>query len=200
MGEEKQKIKEFMNEKYNKNIDYYKNLLSEKLEEFKDYDDVTIINPIKFVHYIECALKKAELIEIYNVNGFFTITREDKPTIFYDKNLDISKLRYVLMHEAAHKLILDDMRLELEKKFKTNLQGMVFDLVAANGEIETEDNEIENACNEFASEALMPQNSFTNYYLNLMQEYSFEDRVQKCAEYFGAEEKLVKERIEELKL
>ena len=177
-------IKNFVKE----NVDGSREYLERKLESYQRMLGSRIINPWELLDFLDIELYCGDL-QNFKVRGFFKIDERNTPQICCDQSLNNPKLRYTIMHEVAHKLLLD----YISEYFLSNIEkeatkNLVYDQVSdANIQL-TSDDVIERLCDDFAIEALMPDEILQQF----MIKHGKHATNRRIAEYFGIEEELVK--------
>lgn len=169
------------------NMDGSKRYLNVKLEYYQQMFDSKVINPWELLEFLGIELYRGDLSE-FGVRGFFKIDEKRKPIICYDENLSNPKIRYTIMHEVAHKLLLDYVSeyylSDVEREKTSNL---VYDQVRdENIRLDSNDT-IEKLCDDFAIEALMPKDILQQF----QEKQGGMANTRRIAEYFGIEEELV---------
>lgn len=179
----REKIKRIIKEHYEGSGEY----LEKKLRYYQQKFDSKVINPWELLDYLGIDLYRGDLSK-FGVRGFFKLNENRVPQICYDQNLSNPKLRYTIMHEIAHKLLLDYVcEYYLSDIEREETKGLVYDQVR-NGNIELNSGDmIEELCDKFAIEALMPREILHEF--KEKQGGMADDR--RIAEYFGIEKELV---------
>lgn len=187
MSESGNEIREKIRKIIKKENQGSKDFLDRKLREFQQIFDSKVINPWELLEFLGIELYRGDLQD-FGVRGFFKINQNRIPQICYDQNLNNPKLRYTIMHEVAHKLLLDyvseNFLSDIEKEKTKNL---VYDQVSdENIQLNTSD-PIEQLCDSFAIEALMPKDVLKQF----KERQGGMATPRRIAEYFGIEEELV---------
>lgn len=182
-NEIREKIKEIIQEK-NQGC---KEFLNRKLWEFQQIFDSKVINPWELLDFLGIELYRGDLSG-FGVRGFFKLDQNRVPQICYDQNLVNPQLRYTIMHEVAHKLLLDyvseNFLSDIEKE---NTKNLVYDQVSDEN-IQLNSNDlIEKLCDDFAIEALMPKEVLRHF----KERQGGMATNRRIAEYFGIEEELI---------
>ena len=187
---EKEQVRKTIQQEIEKHAVKGKEYLKRQLEKFQLIFNSPIINPWKLVTFLEIKLYKADLSK-YKVRGFFKIDENNIPLICYHQSLSNPELRFTIMHEIAHKLLLDYVRgIYLGEDIEDNIGNAVYDLVDDEHHFLSNQDQVEQICDEFAIEALMPEtilNQFENRYGNR--------DIGAISDYFGLEPGLVSAAI-----
>lgn len=165
--------------------------LSSKLKEFRKFYGTNVLNPWKLLMYRNIQLFRADL-SAYNVRGFFKISTDRRPQIYYDGKLKNPELRYTIMHEIAHELLMEYVKEHLPDNVKESLSNVVYDQVVDSKIMSNRADVIEKLCDDFAMEALMPMDMCNQ----LRAKYGGNINDERLAEYFGLEKELIRSRLE----
>lgn len=189
MGEEE--IRNVIQQEIVKHMESGKEYLKRQLEKFQKIFDSSLINPWKLLTFLGIKLYKADLSE-YKVRGFFKIDKNRTPLVCYHQSLTNPELRFTIMHEIAHKLLLDYiMGNYLGEDVEDSIGNVVYDLVDDEHKFLTNQDKVEQLCDEFAIDALMPKDILDQF----IKRFDSKD-TRAISEYFGLEQSLVKAAIE----
>lgn len=184
---EKEKVRRRIESEIEGHSDKAQEYLERQLEKFRKIFNSPVLNPWKLVMFLGIKLYKADLSS-YGVRGFFKIDSNNSEIICYHQSLSNSELRFTIMHEIAHKLLLDYIRRNyLEEDIEENIGDAVYDLIDNAHSFLTSKDRVEQICDEFAIEALMPEEIVNQF---AEKQYGNIDK-ESIADYFGLESALV---------
>lgn len=185
-------IKAIIKDYIKKEEDGSKEYLDRKLKYYRQMFDSVVINPWELLDFLGIELYRGDLKE-YGVRGFFKINENRIPQICYDQNLSNPKLRYTIMHEVAHKLLLDYVsEYYLSEIERNEIVNIVYDQVCDdNIQLDSID-PIEQLCDNFAIDALMPREILSQF----REKQGGSANERRIAQYFGIEEELVKNYLQ----
>lgn len=184
---EKEQVRIKIKNEIEAHADKAQEYLERQLEKFRKIFNSPVLNPWKLVMFLGIKLYRADLSS-YRVRGFFKIDSNNSEVICYHQSLSNSELRFTIMHEIAHKLLLDYIRRNyLEEDIEENIGDAVYDLIDNSHSFLRDSDKIEQMCDEFAIEALMPPEIMKQFE---EKQYGNIDN-ESIADYFGLEAALV---------
>lgn len=144
------------------------------------------LSPWDISALLDIDLLEADLSE-FQVRGFLKVMEQGQYQIFYDENLNTQQMRYTIMHEIVHQMLLQFYK----EKTGEKIEGpIVFDMVRnLNVQLKLT-SVVERVCDEYALEMLMPR-ELVDVFVKKTKRF----QVKEIADYFGVEEELVKYRV-----
>lgn len=170
------------------------NAIKGKLNEYRKATDSQVIDPLFYAAENSISVYRADLNDT-SLYGYYAVDNQGKDIICYGKELDIKIMRFVLAHEIIHVIL---HRFSHAKDTSKVLDTCIKDDTFPQ---DSKQKRIEDLCNKWAREMLMPTAVFVNAYnLNKIQFRGKIGLVRELSRIFNLEEAVVEERITELNL